>query len=72
MSLIFYRCVQYSLSSFIQPLRRFWEWESLLVSLAFAVHGIIQKHTGKPNAYKSIFRELGVFVITLLLVILLG
>lgn len=45
---------------------------ALLVSLAFAVHSIIQKHKGKPNAYKSIFRETGVFIATLLLVILLG
>ncbi len=45
---------------------------ALLVSLAFAVHSIIQKHKGKPNAYKNIFRELGIFVITLLLAILLG
>lgn len=45
---------------------------AVLVSLAFAVYSIIQKHKGEPNAYKNIFRELGVFVITLLLAILLG
>jgi fructose-specific phosphotransferase system IIC component len=45
---------------------------ALLISLAFALHGIIQKHKGKPNAYKRIFQEIGIFIITLLLVILLG
>ncbi|HXF90576.1 MAG TPA: hypothetical protein VNJ29_01445, partial [Candidatus Nitrosotenuis sp.] len=45
---------------------------AVLVSLAFAVYSIIQKHRGKPSAYKNIFRELGIFVITLLLAILLG
>lgn len=45
---------------------------TLLVSLALAVHSIIQKHKGKPNAYKNIVQEVGVFTITLLLAILLG
>ncbi|HXF90739.1 MAG TPA: hypothetical protein VNJ29_02280, partial [Candidatus Nitrosotenuis sp.] len=45
---------------------------AVLVSLAFAVYSIIQKHKGKPSAYKNLFRELGIFVITLLLAILLG
>jgi hypothetical protein len=45
---------------------------ALFISLAFAAHGIIQKHKGKPNAYKSVFQEIGVFIVTLLLVILFG
>lgn len=45
---------------------------TLFVSLAFAVHSIIQKHKGKPNAYKGIFQEVGIFIITLLLVIIIG
>jgi hypothetical protein len=45
---------------------------TLLVSIALAVHNIIQKHKGKPNAYKNIFQEIGVFIVTLLLVIMLG
>lgn len=45
---------------------------ALLASLAFVVHIIIQKHKGKPNAYKNILQEIGVFVATLLLAILFG
>jgi ABC-type anion transport system duplicated permease subunit len=45
---------------------------ALLVSLAFAIRSIIQKHKNKPNNYKNILRELGIFAVTLLLVILFG
>jgi hypothetical protein len=45
---------------------------TILISLSFATHSIIQKHKGKPNAYKNIFHQVGIFIVTLLLAILLG
>lgn len=45
---------------------------ALFLSLTFAVYSIIQKHKGKPNAYKHIFQEIRIFIITLFAVIFIG
>ena len=45
---------------------------SLLFSLALSIHTIIQTHKGTENARPKILKEVGVMVLTLIIVIFLG
>ena len=45
---------------------------SLLLSLALSTYTIIQKHAGAENARAKILKEVGVMVLTLIIILFLG
>ncbi len=45
---------------------------SLLFTLSLSIFTIFQKHAGTEHAHAKIFREVGVMVLTLIIVIFLG
>jgi fructose-specific phosphotransferase system IIC component len=45
---------------------------TLLLSLAFSTYGIYTKHAGTENARAKILKEIGVMVLTLVIILFLG